>query len=192
VASVTSWTRLEPRARGADMRPSLEARVHDPLWLLGRQWQVGEFQGEDAGTPIAARLRGRADLITAWRAGPEGAGPVGTGPVQPYDGAIALEAIIEREDPAPDLRLAAETGQHLLRLLAAAGLGRYRGRLRAAYPIEPPGDGADPDSFRYLTLMAGRTPDGDLAAAALRPALAAGGLPAGLDVQPADVDAFAV
>ena len=64
MASITSWTRLEPRARGNDMRPSLEARVHDPLWLLGRQWQVGEFQGEDTGTPVQARVRATSATLS--------------------------------------------------------------------------------------------------------------------------------
>ncbi|OKI45493.1 hypothetical protein [Micromonospora sp. CB01531] len=183
--SITSWTRLEPRARGTDMRPSLEARVHDPLWLLGRQWQIGEFQGEDAGTPIAARLRGRADRLTAWRPGPDP-----DQPEQPYDGSLPLEALVERETPAPDARLAAETGQHLLRLLTAAGLTHYRSPLCAAYPIPTPAAETDPDSFRYLTLMTGRAPDGDQAAAALRGPLAAGTLPAALPVDPADRAAF--
>ncbi len=26
--------------------------VHDPLWFLTRQWQLGEFQGENASTPV--------------------------------------------------------------------------------------------------------------------------------------------
>jgi hypothetical protein len=35
--SVTTWTRLEPRSRVADLSPGLEARTADPLWMLGRQ-----------------------------------------------------------------------------------------------------------------------------------------------------------
>ncbi|WP_346534400.1 hypothetical protein [Micromonospora sp. DPT] len=182
---MTSWTRLEPRARSVDMRPSLEARVHDPLWLLGRQWQVGEFQGEDAGTPIAARLRGRADRLTAWRPGPDPSQPE-----RPYDGSVPLEALVEREGPAPDARLASDAGQHLVRLLAHAGLGRYRGMLCTAYPIAPPAADTDPDSFRYLTLMTGRAPDGDEMAAAFREPLATGALPAALSVDAGDRDAF--
>ena len=37
--------------------------MHDPLWLLGRQWQLGEFEGEDAGTPLTVRV------VTQHRAG---------------------------------------------------------------------------------------------------------------------------
>src|SRR4029453_6488427 len=51
VPSITSWTHLESRTRQADMSRSLNARVFDPLWMLTRQWQVGEVYGEDVGMP---------------------------------------------------------------------------------------------------------------------------------------------
>jgi hypothetical protein len=55
------WTRLEPQSRGRNPSPGLEARMHDPLWLLARQWQFGEFHGEDAGrrSPRISRRRAR-------------------------------------------------------------------------------------------------------------------------------------
>ena len=62
--SITSWTRLEVRSRQADMRASLSARVFDPLWLMARQWQVGEFQGEDAGMPVLARVRSQTTMLS--------------------------------------------------------------------------------------------------------------------------------
>lgn len=51
IMPVTWWQRLEPRPRTNSIRDGLAARVRDPLWMLGRQWQVGEFHGEDTGTP---------------------------------------------------------------------------------------------------------------------------------------------
>ena len=45
MTSVTTWLRCEPHSRSADLAVSLEMRLADPLWLLGRQWQFGEFQG---------------------------------------------------------------------------------------------------------------------------------------------------
>ena len=51
MGSITSWIRLEPRRRD-DMSEAVHARVYDPLWMLARQWQTGEFQGEDTGTPV--------------------------------------------------------------------------------------------------------------------------------------------
>jgi hypothetical protein len=53
---VRGWNRLEGRPRSADLERSLRAEVRDPLWFLARQWQFGEFEGEDAGSPIDARI----------------------------------------------------------------------------------------------------------------------------------------
>ena len=62
--SITSWMRLEPRSRDAEMNASLQARIYDPLWLLARQWQLGEFQGEDNGSPVIARWRAEGAPLT--------------------------------------------------------------------------------------------------------------------------------
>src|SRR5687767_1670217 len=98
--SVTTWSRLEPRARSGDMRPSLEARIADPLWLLGRQWQVAEFHGDDAGSPIAVRARAESVLVSRYRAGTNGA-------AVDYSPARPLELVVEREPAAVDRRRAA-------------------------------------------------------------------------------------
>ena len=67
--SITSWMRLEPRSRDAEMNTSLQARIYDPLWLLARQWQFGEFQGEDNGSPVMARWRAESAPLTRYHAG---------------------------------------------------------------------------------------------------------------------------
>ena len=48
--------RMEPDSRTTDLGNGIAARTADPLWFLTRQWQVNEFEGEDAGTPINADL----------------------------------------------------------------------------------------------------------------------------------------
>ena len=64
-ASITYWNRVEPSPRSESLRPGLTAAVRDPLWFLTRQWQLGEFQGEDAASPAfverdrAVRAAGR-------------------------------------------------------------------------------------------------------------------------------------
>ena len=63
--SITSWMRLEPLSRNAEMNSSLQARIYDPLWMLARQWQLGEFQGEDNGSPVMARFDPRLDVSDA-------------------------------------------------------------------------------------------------------------------------------
>ena len=158
MASVTTWTRLEPRPRSPDMRSSLEARVHDPLWLLARQWQVGEFLGEDAGSPVSVRLRGESGAISTFAAG---------GVTRAYDGTVPLEVAVEREPGGgdDDLRLRAEGGSQFLRQLAAAGMGKHRAAYLAAFRLDPPSaaeaKAMDSSSRRYLGAMAGRVPDAD-------------------------------
>src|SRR6187431_101405 len=96
--SITTWSRIEPQTSGpdaADVETGYSARVHDPLWLLARQWQVGEFQGEDVGTPIVARWRGRAAQMTRFEAGPI---PPNTKlKAGPYDASLPLETHVERQ-----------------------------------------------------------------------------------------------
>lgn len=64
--SVTFWNRIEPRPRSADIGRALCAEIRDPLWTLTRQWQVGEFQGEDAGSPVWAELKTRSVMVGHW------------------------------------------------------------------------------------------------------------------------------
>jgi hypothetical protein len=54
--AVTRWNRLEGRPRTHDFDRALEAEVRDALWMLTRQWQLGEFRGDDAGSPVLARI----------------------------------------------------------------------------------------------------------------------------------------
>jgi hypothetical protein len=104
------------------MRTSLQARVYDPLWLLARQWQFGEFQGEDNGSPITAHWRGESARLTRYHSG--AIAPHTTVDAPSYDSSMPLETVVERETTTlPDqvklekLRLAAEAGQHFLRML---------------------------------------------------------------------------
>ena len=48
--------RLEADPEG-DWEDAVAQRVHDPMWFLARQWQVGEFQGENASTPVQVTAR---------------------------------------------------------------------------------------------------------------------------------------
>jgi hypothetical protein len=45
-------TAHDPRA----VREALRARVHDPVWFLGRQWMRGEHRGRDAASPGLVHL----------------------------------------------------------------------------------------------------------------------------------------
>jgi hypothetical protein len=139
--------------------------------MLARQWQVGEFKGDDAGSLIAARLEMGVAPINRYQPGQEG-GP------QPYDShQIPLEALVERETVRPaegfHLRLAAEAGLYFLRLLREEDLeALYREDYLAQYPLPEPQE-MDVDTQRFLTVMLGRAPDGTALEADLRLALQA-------------------
>ncbi|OLR92887.1 hypothetical protein [Actinokineospora bangkokensis] len=183
--SITSWTRLEPRARAGDLRPALEAQVHDPLWALARQWQFGEFLGDDAGSPIWVRVRGYADRATRYRPGAATA--------EDYDPAVPLEAVVEREpEVGTDLRASAEAGQQLLRMLTAGGFSDAGTAIRQAYPLpaptpDPAGPGGTDAVRRYLAVVGGRVPHAAEFAAEARATVPGGQLPARVQLAAARV-----
>lgn len=51
-----TYTRIVPRQRVDGWADSIAARVHDPLWQLSRQREVGEYRGENASTPVWVTL----------------------------------------------------------------------------------------------------------------------------------------
>ena len=50
------YKRIEPRTRQKDSTYALSMPIHDPLWTLARQWQFGEFQGNDCGSVVKAQI----------------------------------------------------------------------------------------------------------------------------------------
>lgn len=60
---------LETRARKGDVTEVLRFRIHDPLWTLSRQWQLGEFRGNDAGTAMSVRCHVASTPISAYGLG---------------------------------------------------------------------------------------------------------------------------
>lgn len=186
MSSITSWMRLEPVSRNAEMKASLQARIYDPLWLLARQWQLGEFQGEDNGSPVMAQWQGESARVTRYHSGAVKPGSTVSAPA--YDRAsMPLETLVEREPVRPltaqagrpaKLRLAAETGLEFLRLLdrmdeSGMTARKYSDDFIREFPFTVPPDqraGLDNDSLNFIELMSGRVPDGRLLAASFRSA----------------------
>src|SRR5436190_22031082 len=114
------WTRLEPQSVSGDPTPGLEARVHDPLWLLARQWQLGEFEGEDVGSLAFVTVDRTVAPVVAFKPGDAGAAQ----PVRAWRASDQVEPMVEREaTPAhgSGLRARAEAGAQLVADLKAAG-----------------------------------------------------------------------
>lgn len=169
--SATTWHRLEPRVRGTDPAAGLAAPAHDPLWLLGRQWQFGELLGEDAAFPVAVRVDTAEFPLSRFAA------PVGD--AQDYDGTVPLEVAVEREPAlAPPLRLRLEAWTRIRSLLEGSGHGDRVAGLAAAHPLPPPRVPEDPSDARLRLLAGDSAADGSSVAAAL--AADRAGLPAAL------------
>lgn len=182
-SSVTTWTRLEPSVTNADMSTGSAARLFDPLWLLARQWQMGEFQAEDAGTPVQARVRATNALITRCHLGGLGSNPPGTGTQStPYNpAATPLEALVTARRMRPGdsqeprmLMFSVEAGLHFLRMLEQQGLSKsYRNVFIAKLALQPPppaeAASIDDATARYIQSMVGRAPDGRVLAGLVRP-----------------------
>jgi len=191
--SITSWTRLEPRARSDAMQDSLQARVHDPLWLLARQWQFGEFQGEDNGSLVQLFLEAERSSLTRYL--PGRLGPAATGASRAYDSRmLPLETQVERERVRVDgdnWRLAVEAGLHFFRLLGPVLAKKYRSLYLAVsgYAIPRPGgperQRLDSHSLRFLDIMAGRALDGTRLYVHFK-AAGPGALPAEPTIEPDD------
>jgi hypothetical protein len=136
VAGVTLWNRLEGQPRTEKFDRALRAEVRDALWMLARQWQLGEFQGDDAGSPIVAKLRVETTRIRKFRSVQGG--------VEPFDDGIPLEAHVEQmaipfalagHEVALDIRLL--MGRYWLKLVDKLAPGA-RPEYIARYPVHAP------------------------------------------------------
>jgi hypothetical protein len=165
IPSVTQWNRVEGRPRTQLFDRALRAEVRDGLWMLSRQWQIGEFRADDAGAPVLAQMRMDHTRLTKTKLGED--------PPEPMTDPLPLEARVERlraafvrggRKIAFDLRLM--LGRHWLKSIAA--IGDYEEAYRDAYPIAMPDPETDadadvcahPGSFAMMSAIAGRAMDG--------------------------------
>jgi hypothetical protein len=130
--AITAWNRLEARPRANDFTRSLRAEVRDPLWMLTRQWQMGELEAEDAGSPIDARLSTRRLQVDRVRLGEDAA--------EAYDDSVPLEAVVEREPIPFTHALRVQAAQMLLALHSHALRVKYLPRYRTAFPFPQDAD----------------------------------------------------
>ncbi|WP_283138990.1 hypothetical protein [Rhizohabitans arisaemae] len=162
--TVTVWNRVEGRPRTTEFGRALRAEVRDALWQLTRQWQFGEFRGEDAGSPVTAQYHLNTTRPTRFRAGDA---PPADLPGDP------LEAVVERRpvpftvgaDPVSlDLRLI--LGRRWLKMIHRS----LRDEFTEHYAIKPPDPAAaadtaivsDPQTWAGVAAVAGRAMDGYL------------------------------
>jgi hypothetical protein len=158
------------------MQRSLQAQVRDPAWMLARQWQVGEFLGDDAGSPIHTTLGVEMQTVTTYRPGTDDIKTVAIDP------ALPIEVHVERETVALRLRGSVQHGlrfETLVRESGVASPATIIAAFRKAFPIAkavPDITYAPLDAQRYRALTAGRVTDGEALYVSAK-AVAAGKVP---------------
>jgi hypothetical protein len=162
--TIMTWNRLEARPRTVSLDRALQAEVRDALWMLTKQWQMGEFRGSDAGSPVFAKLQIDTTRLTKYQPADQAA--------QLFETDVPLEGTVERRaipltmggrPVSLDLRLV--MGRQWLKMTAAIG---YRDAFIAAYPVPAPDPAnkqdadrcAQPEVWQLFAAAAGRAMDG--------------------------------
>lgn len=109
--AVLTWNRLEGRPQSDEFENALRAEIRDPLWMLCRQYQMGEFHGEDAGSAIEARVQMQTSAI--------GHLALGANQVKPYDAKVPVEMLIEQQAASVDLLTVMEVAREWKRIFRA-------------------------------------------------------------------------
>lgn len=147
IPSITAYNRLETGPRTADFARSLKAEIRDPLWMLTRQWQFGEFQGEDAASPVTAQILGEHTAMD--RVSFPG------DHVTLYDEGVPLEVQVERETLAGNLFLATQLARYFLRLMRDKGLLIHLDKFLLDYPLDYAIDKKDYEGLQLQTAVQG-------------------------------------
>jgi hypothetical protein len=143
------------------MQRSLQAQIRDPAWLLARQWQVGEFLGDDAGSPVQATLGVELRTLTTYRPGTDDSKTVAIDPTLP------VEVHVERETVLLRLRGSVQLGLYFEKLVHNSGVANPQTVIvafRTAFAINsaaPDPTYAPTDALRMRSLVAGRVTDGE-------------------------------
>lgn len=160
IPSIVTWNRLEGRPRKEDFDRSLRVEVRDALWMLTRQWQFGEFKGEDAGSAIKAKVLMKTSRINRYA--------MKGGKSVAYNDDLPLEARVEREIIPFDLSLRIQMGRHFMKLLKLSGRDvEYKAEYLAKYPLKDPANKveeealfSDLEAWQLFSAARGRIIDG--------------------------------
>ncbi len=149
--AITAYNRLEVSPRTRDFHRSISAEVRDPLWMLTRQWQFGEFKGEDAGSPINATLMATTSKMDRIKAG--------SNPSQALDERMPLETTVEQEQPPQSLLVGSQGGRYMVNLLKSQGLDSYITRFVELYALTVK-TSAQTAEIQFHGLIKDQIPDG--------------------------------
>ena len=134
-------SRIESRTRNADMTDALRMRVYDPLWMLARQWQLGEFKGNDAGTAMSVQCTVGTRDIGSFGLGAEKQDGRRSRQLESDVSEKPIEPLVEQIDREITPLVRVESAMYyidLLRLrLKASELRPIIDSLRKQFPLDP-------------------------------------------------------
>jgi hypothetical protein len=149
---------LIPRARDEDNEDNLAMRTADALWMLGRQWQFGEFEAENNGSPVLVKYQYSLGKATHY------------GRIEENDSdspvhSVPLETVVEAV--AYDLdhfKYSVKLGQKIERSIKQSfpksQADKIIKKLRNDYPLQLTEEKADEPSRRFFKLMKGKVING--------------------------------
>jgi hypothetical protein len=163
IPTITRYNRLESRPRTDNFTRALRAEVRDALWMLCKQWQMGEFAGDDAGTPVYAKLHVGNQQIAKYQ--PHG------GASREFDRGAPLEATVERRaialelgGQAMSLDLRLQMGRRWLKVIPTSAADKFRLQYRIVAPDPDAKDDAlvlaHIGAHQQFKAFAGRAMDG--------------------------------
>ena len=163
--TVLMWNRLEARPRTHNFDRALKAEVRDALWMLTKQWQMGEFKADDAGSPVFAKINIKSARLDTYRADNQAA--------QGFEDNVPLETKVEQKkipfirggkEISVDIRL--QMGYRWLKMLAKEGLN-FSSEYIAKYPFFLPANNRSADdiyahkeTWQQYEAISGRSMDG--------------------------------
>lgn len=169
--AITVWNRLDGRPRTKNFDRALKAEVRDALWILTKQWQMGEFKGDDAASPVFAEMHVDKTEMTKYQPSNH--------PVQAFekdDRSVPLETKVENRPISLsrgtqiislDIRLL--LGRQWIKMLNGNTILKdYISNFKRAFSIELPDHKtkeaveicAHPDVWQQFSAVAGRKMDG--------------------------------
>jgi len=163
IPTIMMWNRLEGRPRTSNFDRALRAEVRDPLFMLTRQWQMGEFKGDDAGSPVIAKVHMETTRLHKYRANEHSS--------QVFENDVPLETKVEQrkvpfregnQELSLDIRLL--MGRHWLKMIRDEVSDAVIDGFIKAYPVHEP----DPNNREDAQICAHLTAWQQYAAAAGR------------------------
>ncbi|MFK7784196.1 MAG: hypothetical protein AB8B56_03715 [Crocinitomicaceae bacterium] len=114
IESTDAFNQIAPRPRHKQQFDKVfRTEVRDPLFMLARQWQMGEFEFEDTGSAIFAKIA--MDLTRLSRIKTNGV-------AETYEDSIPLETRIERQVMKFSLKEKVRLGEQWMKMLNEGGI----------------------------------------------------------------------